>query len=246
MLNLDIATLIGAIAGFSLLLVTMMVSGSLLMYWDFLSLVIVVGGAMLSVLMRFPLRVFIKGMLTGMEVISSSTEEPEELIETLVDLANKARKESILALEKETFANEFLAKGIKMCVDGAEPRLIEEIMTDDIIILKKRMSNAKSVFQELGDATPAFGMIGTVIGLIVIMANLSDPSKIGPGLAVALVTTLYGAAAANIIFIPIAKKLKFLGGEEVRNFKIIKTGVISILEGHNPQIIRDRLNTHLL
>ena len=221
----------------------MILSGSLLMYWDLMSLAIVLGGAICATMMRWPLDVFLGGLKVGLNAILVKVDSSDEIIALILDLAGKARKESILALEREVIENPLLAKGVRLAVDGAAPEAIEEILTDDIRAIKKRVSHGVGVYDDLGESCPAFGMIGTVIGLIVIMANLADPSKIGPGLAVALITTLYGAMIANMFFTPIAKKLKFRGGEEATNGLLIKTGVLGILNGVNPALIKERLDT---
>lgn len=242
---MDLATIIGGVLGFLTVIVVMAVSGSVLMYWDFLSLVIVLGGATFSSIMRWPVSNFITGIHTGLGAIFNRLESPSELIDVIIDLATKARTNSIISLEKEEISNEFLAKGIRLAVDGTDPEMIDEILNEDIQVQKKKLANGRGIYEDMGEACPAFGMIGTVIGLIVIMGNLTDPSKIGPGLAVALVTTLYGALAANMFFIPISKKLKFRSSEEIRNYQIIKTGIQGILTGINPKLIRERLETHL-
>ena len=242
---MDIATLVGSVCCFITVVVVCIVSGSLLMYWDLMSLAVVLIGSVFSVMIRWPLDVFISGCLSGLNALMNKVEPPEELIEKICDLANKARKASILALEKEQIDNEFMAKGIKLAVDGTEPEILEEMLKDDINITRKKLKQGATLFDDFGEACPAFGMIGTVIGLIVIMANLNDPSKIGPGLAVALITTLYGACFANMLFIPLGKKLAYRVKEEVDGMVIIQTGVISIVKGVNPNLIRERLNAYL-
>jgi chemotaxis protein MotA len=241
----DLATVLGAVVGAAIIMVVMMVSGSLLMYWDFLSLSIVLGGATCATVMRWPLRAFKDGLAVGVTAVISNVEDPQELIDNIVQLAEVARKDSILGLEKIEVQNEFLAKGVRMAVDGTDPELIQQILDDDVEILKENLKNGRGIFEDMADAAPAFGMIGTVIGLIVIMANLTDPSKIGPGLAVALVTTLYGALIANMLFSPLAKKLKYRAGEQIKNCDIIKLGISSMLSGENPRLIRQRLEAFL-
>ena len=208
-----------------------------------MSLAIVFGGAFFATMMRWPLSVFFNGLKAGLGAVFSTVDSPEDIISVILELAGIARKESILALEKVTVENPMLAKGVRLAVDGTPPEMIEEILTDEMIANKKKHTEGASVFDDLAEAAPAFGMIGTVIGLIVIMANLADPSKIGPGLAVALVTTLYGAMMANMLFIPVAKKLKFRAAEHHLNSRLIKTGVLGILTGTNPKIIQERLQT---
>ena len=207
---MDLATVVGMVFSIITILVVMLMSGSLIMYWDLLSLIIVFFGALFSVLIRWTLKDLGAAVVGSvMSAVFNKVEEPEAIIDIIIDLANKARKESILSLEKEVIET-LLAKGVRLAVDGADPDLIDQIIADDLRILKKRLSDGKGFFDDMAEACPAFGMIGTVIGLIVIMANLADPTKIGPGLAVALVTTLYGSLAANMFFTPIGAKLSFV------------------------------------
>ena len=242
---MDLATVLGAVLGSATIVVVMLMSGSLIMYWDLLSLIVVIGGAVFSCMMRWPLKTSIDAIKLGLTAVFSPVESPEELVEKIIDLSQKARKESILALEKEEIENPLLAKGIRLAVDGAEPELIDQIIGDDLRIQKRKLTDGRGIFDDMAEACPAFGMIGTVIGLIVIMANLADPTKIGPGLAVALVTTLYGSLVSNMFFIPVGKKLKYRMGEYMVNGEIIKTGILGIMTGINPKLIRERLASHL-
>jgi chemotaxis protein MotA len=237
----DFATIIGLAGGTILVVIVMALSGSLMMYWDFLSVLIVMGGAIFSTIIRWSMGKFIRGMTAGLKSMMSDVDDPSELIVLVIDLANKARKESILSLEKVEIKNEFLAKAVKYMVDGLDEDSINDILQTDITSLKKRHLDGRQVYMDLGESAPAWGMIGTVIGLVVIMANLTDPSKIGPGLAVALITTLYGALAANLFFVPIAKKLKYRSEQEVQNLNIIRAGVSAILKGENPRTIQEKL-----
>ena len=242
---MDLATILGAVLGSVTIIAVMLMSGSLIMYWDLLSLIVVIGGAVFSCMMRWPLKTGLEAVKLAMTTIFNPVEPPEELVEKIIDLSQKARKESILALEREEIENPLLAKGVRLAVDGAEPSLIDQIIGDDLRILKRKLTDGRGIFDDMAEACPAFGMIGTVIGLIVIMANLADPTKIGPGLAVALVTTLYGSLVANMVFIPISKKLKYRMGQFMINGEIIKTGIFGIMTGINPKLIRERLSSHL-
>ena len=242
---MDIASVVGLSLGTGLIVGIMATTGGLMMYWDFVSLVIVMGGAFFATMARFSMPVFIKGMMSGMIAIKADLQDDAELIDEIVDCATIARKESILALEKVPVKNVFFAKSVRCMVDGYDPDLIRALLALETSNLKTRHAVGKDVYTYLGDACPAFGMIGTVIGLIVIMANLDDPSAIGPGLAVALVTTLYGSLFSNMYFIPITSKLEFNSKAEVQNLKIIKVGVEAMLAGENPKMIRSKLGSFL-
>lgn len=238
---MDLASVIGLVLGTGIVLVVMLVSGSIIMYWDFMSLAIVVGGALSATMICWPLNNFLGAIKVGVGAFFNKVSAPEALIDKIEELATIARKESVLALERVDIPDEFMAKGVRLAVDGTDPENIATMLAEDLDNLKKTLKDGRGVFEDLAELAPAFGMIGTVIGLIVIMANLNDPAKIGPGLAVALITTLYGALAANLVFIPISKKLKYRGTEEIRNYEMVKIGVASILNGDNPRLIRQRL-----
>lgn len=244
-MKLDIATLAGIGGCIVLVFGAMLLGGDLGMYWDFPSLLIVLGGAAMGVLARWPLPHFIAANLSILKSVTSSLPDPKHIIEQIVELSNVARKGSILALEKVVVEEPFLAKCVKYMVDGYDPKVIDELVELEIDNIEQRHKDSYAVSENYADACPAFGMIGTVVGLIVIMANLSDPDKIGPGLAVALITTLYGSMFANMFFIPLAQKLKYRSNEEIMNMQIIRYGVASIIKGENPRSIQEKLESFL-
>ena len=242
---MDWATLVGFFGGTALVLVTMQLAGELVMFWDFVSIIIVIGGSACATLMRWPIKNYMNGMTFGIQAVLNKVDKPQDLIEEIVELADTARKNSILALEKVPVANPYLAKCVKFAVDGHDPTIIDEVLAIDMATLHQRQKDGRAVFEHMGEACPAFGMIGTVVGLIVIMANLTDVDKIGPGLAVALITTLYGALMSNLVFIPLASKLKFRATEQAINMELIRKGVQSMLAGENPRTIREKLESFL-
>ena len=242
---MDIATIAGLVGAQVLVLGAMAMGGDMGMYVDIPSAVIVVGGAICGVLTRWPMAGFIIGVTAVMKAITSTIPDPKEIIDKIVELADTARKGSILALEKVTIEEPFLAKAVKLMVDGYDPKVIDELIELEIMNMTTRHKDGAAVMDNMGEAAPAFGMIGTVVGLIVIMANLSDPDKIGPGLAVALITTLYGSMVANMVFIPLGQKLKWRSREEQLNMAIVREGVASITKGENPRSIREKLESFL-
>lgn len=242
---MDLATLLGLVGGTGVILGVMMVSGSIGMYIDVLSAVIVLVGAFFGVMTRWPLKNFINGNKAALLALTGKVTDTTKLIEEILELAQVARKGSVLALEKVPIEDKYLGKAIRLMVDGNDPSVINTILEVDIVRMKQRHKDGRGVMENMGDATPAFGMIGTVIGLIVIMANLTDPTAIGPGLAVALVTTLYGSLVANMFFIPVAQKLKYNSSVEVTNLMVIREGVNSIVNGENPRIIQEKLESYL-
>lgn len=242
---MDLGTLVGFVGGLSLVILVMILSGSLMMYWDFLSLLIVLGGAACGTMMKWNISHVINAIKVGMKALFNTVDDPNQIIDEIISLADTARKNSILALEKVEVQNEFLAKSVRFMVDGYDQGVINEIIDVEMVSLKRRHKMGRQIFDDMAEACPAFGMIGTVIGLIVIMANLDDPDKIGPGLAVALITTLYGSLIANMVFIPVSGKLKLRSDEEILNLVLIKNGVNAILGGENPRTIKQKLDSFL-
>jgi len=242
---MDLGTVLGFVISAGFVLLGGLMGGDLLLYWDMVSLLIVFGGALGHSMMRFNLSTAIGAPKAGLVAVFGKVDDAGEIIEQIVKLADIARKESVLALEKVPIDNKYLAKSIKFMVDGYDATVIEAILDVDINAMFGRHKDGRGFFEAMGESCPAFGMIGTVMGLIVIMANLDNPDAIGPGLAVALVTTLYGSAAANMLFIPLSNKLKYKSGEELQTLQIIKLGVISILAGENPRSIREKLNAFI-
>lgn len=242
---MDIGTIIGIVAGIGLILASIMLGSGLGAFIDIPSVLVVLGGATAGMLIAFPLGQVIGSIKIAMKAFLSPKQSPEEVIEKVVDLAVKARKESIIALEKEEIDEPFLAKGIRLVVDGTAPNLVQAILKTEIGFMKQRHQSGQKVFKTLGSMGPAFGMIGTLIGLVQMLQNLSDPSAIGPSMAVALLTTFYGSVLANLIAIPIAEKLGGKSADEVLMMEVIIQGVLSILEGDNPIIVRSKLEAFL-
>lgn len=240
---MDLGTILGLVLGIGVIVVTMLMTGGLGLFWDAPSILCVVGGAVCATMIRWPLNKFLKIANITIHAIKDNNPNLEDLIAELIDIANIARKSSILALEKVTTTNKHLEKVLKTMVDGNDPDTINGIIELDIYNLKQRHKMGKQMLDNLSEGCPAFGMIGTVIGLIVIMANLDDPNAIGPGLAVALVTTLYGALFANLFFSPLASKLQVRSDVEVKTMLIIKEATNGILNGINPRAIEEKLQS---
>lgn len=244
---MDITTIIGVILGFLLLLIAMVMGGSFGAYVDAPSLVIVVGGCVAALLTAFPLAALLKAPKVVMKTIKPTTNDPEKLISQLVGFAEIARRDGILALEGMTaeMSDDLLILGIKMAVDGTDPDLIEQIMEADVENMMTRHTVGKGICDSAGRYAPAFGMIGTLIGLVAMLANMSDPSAIGAGMAAALLTTMYGAVLANVLFLPLADKLALRSEDEVLIKSIIIKGVMSIQSGDNPRVVEQKLRTFL-
>lgn len=244
---MDITTIIGIVLGFLLLIIAMVMGGSFGAYVDAPSLVIVIGGCIAALLTAFPLAALLKFPKVFKKTLKSSGSDPHSLIEQLVGFAEIARRDGILALEGMTaeMTDDLLVLGIKMAVDGTDPELIEQIMDADVENMITRHSVGKGIFDSAGRYAPAFGMIGTLIGLVAMLANMSDPSAIGAGMAAALLTTMYGAVLANVLFLPLADKLSLRSEDEILIKSIIIKGVMSIQSGDNPRVVEQKLKTFL-
>ncbi len=244
---MDIATLVGIVLSFALVLSAIMMGGSLSIFINIPSVMIVVGGTLGATMINYPLPDILKVTKVVKNAFFMKKMTANELIATFVNLAGIARREGILALESKLneMEDEFMKKGMQLSVDGLEPAAIKEILETEIDAIQDRHKLGAEIFTTMGTFAPALGMIGTLIGLVQMLQTMSDPSTIGPAMAVALLTTFYGAVMANILFLPIAGKLKNRSSEEVMIKELMTEGVISIAKGENPRVIEQKLNAYL-
>ena len=244
---MDIATLIGLLSGVGLIVWAIVQKSDLDNFVDPSSVAIVIGGSVAAALISNPLKDFLGVAKVIKNAFFTKASDPKKLIGDLVGYAEIARRDGILSLESTTkdIEDEFVVRGIQMAVDGTDPELIEQILTSDVDALVERHSHGKALLDGVGRYAPAFGMIGTLIGLVCMLQDMDDPSKIGPGMAVALLTTLYGALLANLVALPLADKLGVRSDEELLSKMIILRGVMSIQSGDNPRIVEQKLKTFL-
>lgn len=244
---MDIATVIGIIAGFGLILLSIVMGGSLDIFISVPSLIIVIGGTVAATLINYPLSDVIGVLGPVRNAFFNNDLDPRGLIQKLVDFATIARREGILALETqaEKADDEFLGKSIQLAIDGTAPELIRDILTTEVAFMEDRHSKGQSIIGAMGVFAPAFGMIGTLIGLVQMLAGMDDPSQIGQGMAVALLTTLYGAILANVVFIPAAGKLKVRTASELLAKEITIEGILSIQSGDNPRVVEQKLKAFI-
>ncbi|MFK4764233.1 motility protein A [Desulfobaculum sp. SPO524] len=244
---MDLATLIGIVLAFGLVAAAIVTGGSPLIFISIPSMLIVMGGTLGATMVNYPLANVLGVMGIIKKTFFSSLESPAEIIEKFMDYANRARREGILSLEPliKEIDDEFLKKGLQLTVDGLEPQTIQEILETEISYIEERHSKGADICSTLGAFAPAMGMIGTVIGLVQMLQTMSDPSTIGPAMAVALLTTFYGAVLANLVFNPMAGKLKTRSKEEVLLKEMVMNGILSISKGENPRIIEEKLNSFL-
>lgn len=242
---MDLATLIGFLASWGLIIATIAMGAAAGVFINVPSLLIVVGGSFAVVMMRFSLGQFIGSIKTAMKAFMHKAEAPEELIEIVVELAGIARKEGLLALEGQEINNPVLAKGISMLVDGHDSSVVRKAMNTEMNETVSRHKVGQAIFKQMGDAGPAMGMIGTLVGLVQMLSNMSDPKSIGPAMAVALLTTLYGAMLANMFALPVSDKLALRSAEEQMSKNIIIESVLGIQEGQNPKVLGELLRNYL-
>lgn len=244
---MDLGILFGIMGTWVLITWALLSGGQIGVYIDVPSLILVCGTSITVMFLAFPVRTLKELIKITQRVFFAKTQPIEQLIEDLVSYAEIARRDGILSLENTTkdIDDVFIVRGIQMAVDGTDPELIEQIMTTELENVVERHEVGKGMFDAVGKYAPAFGMIGTLVGLVAMLANMSDPSSIGAGMAIALLTTLYGAVIANAIALPIADRLSRRSAEEVLYKTIIIKGVMSIQSGDNPRIVEQKLRTFL-
>ncbi len=242
---MDLATLIGIIGAFSIISMAMVLSGGLFMYADLPSTLIVVVGSIFVVMIKFSLAQFFGALKVAVKAFVFKVDDPASLIDEVVALADAARKGGLLSLEGKEVSSDFLESGIQLLVDGHDPEVVKTLLNKDMKQTVERHELGANIFQSLGDVAPAMGMVGTLIGLVAMLANMDDPKSIGPAMAVALLTTLYGAIIANMFAIPIADKLRLRRGEESMVKSLIIDALLAIQAGQNPRVIDSMLRNYL-
>ena len=242
---MDLATLIGLIGAFAFVIMAMLLGGTLEMFVDVTSILIVFGGTTFVVMMKYNMGQFFGAIKIAMKAFLFKLETSDLLIEKIVEMSDAARKGGFLALEEAEITNSFMQKGIDMLVDGHDAEVVRNTLQNDIRLTAERHDRGADIFVNFGDVAPAMGMIGTLVGLVAMLSNMDDPKSIGPAMAVALLTTLYGAVLANMVAIPIADKLKLRSAEEKLNRSLILDGVLGIQDGQNPRVIEGVLRNYL-
>ena len=244
---MDIATLIGIVAGFGLIIVSIVMGGAPELFVNIPSVLIVVGGTLAATLINYPLGDVLGVLATLRNAFFHQATEPSELIRKIVEFANVARREGILALESHASSvdDEFLQKSVQLAIDGTAPELIKDVLTTELAFMEDRHAMGQSILNAAGAFAPAYGMIGTLIGLVQMLATLDDPSTIGGSMAIALLTTLYGAVLANVVCLPCAGKLKVRTARELLAKEIVIEGILSIQSGENPRVVEQKLKAFI-
>ncbi len=242
---MDLATIIGILGAIGFVLMAMIQGGELGTFVNGPSILIVFCGSLFVVLSQYTFGQFFgAGKIAG-KAFMFKIETPESQIEKIVEMADAARKGGFLALEEAVIENAFMQKGVDMLVDGHDVEVVRATLGKDISMTTERHEFGKTIFKGLGDVAPAMGMIGTLVGLVAMLANMDDPKTIGPAMAVALLTTLYGAMLANLVCLPISVKLGHRAEEEKLNQSLVLDGIIGIADGQNPRVIEGILKNYL-
>jgi chemotaxis protein MotA len=242
----DLATIIGILAGLVVVIIAMLLGGNIGQFVDLPSVLIVIGGGLAATLVRFPLSGIGAAMvLGGKSAFTHKKTSPSELVEEIANLGDVVRKNGPLGLENVEVSHPMLQKGTQYVTDGFEPAFIRESLERERDLSLERLAEGQRVFKALGESAPAFGMIGTLVGLVQLLANMDDPSTIGPAMAIALLTTMYGAIIANLICLPIADKLEAKFAVEEVNLSLVIDGVTQIRDNKSPTLIREMLLAYL-
>jgi len=251
---MDLTTLFGALAGLFAIAAGIMMKSSgglsiaqFILFWNFPSILITFGGSFAATLINYPLKQVFGVVQIAKKVLTEPDEDTSRLIGTFVSLAQKAKKEGFLSLESDIkrIDNDFLKRGMGLVIDGQDQEFIRSLLETEVNFIAERHRIGQEIFLMMGTYSPAFGMIGTIIGLIQMLANLQDQSQIASGMAVALLTTFYGATASYLIFLPIAGKLKRRSETELHIKEIIIRGVLLIQSGTTPSVIEANLQAYL-
>lgn len=242
---MDFATIVGILFAFATIIGAIAVGGDMAIFFNIPSILIVVGGTFGATIVRVSFADFFGSFKIGLIAVMHAEPSPRDLIEESVQLATVARKEGILALEDQTISNPFLEKGITLCIDGHPPETVERVLSKEIAMSIERHEKGVAMWKSIGDYAPAMGMIGTLIGLVQMLSNMDDPKAIGPAMAVALLTTLYGAVIANAFALPLAEKLQAVSDQERLTNDLIMEAIGSIQSGVNPRVMEQVLLTYL-
>jgi chemotaxis protein MotA len=244
---MDIASLIGSIVGIGVIAYTMHHEGGFLMFWNTSAFILVFGGVIAAVFLSYPMQACLALPAVLKKCFLYPLPSPATEIERMAEYAVLARREGLLGLEEKTkeIRDPFLSKGVMLVVDGFSAESVREILEIDLAAMKERHGVSKKILDNMAAMAPGYGMVGTLLGLVAMLARLSDPSSIGGSMAVALLATFYGAAAANVIFMPLAAKLEARTKEEGMIRQLMIEGILAIQKGDKPQVLRERLKAFL-
>ena len=244
---MELGLIIGLVAGMAFTIISIIIGGGNIgSFIDPPSFMITVGGAMSAVIASYPLPSFLKAMKSTGKIFKPDNVDPIAAIKDVIELANVARKEGLLALDdKSADMNGFLRKGIMLVVDGTDQELVRNVLETEMGYIEDRHKENIEIWELMASQFPAWGMVGTLGGLVIMLQNLDDPTTIGPKMAVAIITTFYGSLFANWLSTPIANKMKYYSKQEMLVKEIIVEGILSIAAGENPRIIEEKLKVFI-
>lgn len=242
---MDLATVIGLFSGTGLILTAVILGGSAGVFVNVPGILIVIGGALAVTFIKFTMSDVLNSFAVTVKAFAFKLDPPEEIIQRMVSYAKLAKKEGLIALDQEKPKDPYTAKALRYLADGYDEEIIEDMLNKDIRVTVQRHTVGQSVFKGMGSSAPAFGMIGTLIGLVQMLSSMSDPSSIGPSMAVALLTTLYGALMANLVCIPLADKLCLRSQQEQANKTIIREAAVKITQAVSPTVLEEGLRIYL-
>ncbi|PID78050.1 MAG: motility protein A [Deltaproteobacteria bacterium] len=242
---MDFGSFIGFLSGLTLIFSAIFINGDMGSFINIPGLMIVIGGTVASTLLTFEFKHVVTAFKTAVIAFSGKQEDPNKIVETMIRLCRLSRQRGLLALSDIKTESDFLKKACGLIADGSEESTVRAALETEIDYLKMRHYNIHDVFRKMGAYSPAFGMLGTLIGLIQMLTQLANPETIGPSMAVALITTFYGSLISTLFFLPIAGKLKSKTVKQVMNLEIILEGCVSILNNDNPLIIYEKLSSFI-
>jgi chemotaxis protein MotA len=244
---MDIGTILGFVLGFGFISAAIMMHGSLTDFIDIPGAMVAFGGSTSAIFIMFPMKKALGVFGVVKHCFLFKLANPKEEIARLTELATVARRDGLLALEKRIpdLNDPFLVRGLEMVIDGTPKEKLEEVLNIELQYIQERHTTGKKIFDQLGASLPAFGMVGTLIGLIQMLHELDDPTKIGAGMAVAMVTTFYGAFVANLIYLPLAGKLEARNKEETLLRELMIQGLAALVEGEAPRAMETKLKAFL-
>ncbi|GHD41669.1 chemotaxis protein MotA [Marinobacter persicus] len=243
---MDILTLVGLLAGTMIVILAMVADTSAMTFVNLPGLAIVLGGTFAVTLIKFRMASVVSSFKLAMKAtFTDHLARPVELIRETATLGRIVRKEGLLGLENHETEDEFLQKAINLCVDGHPPETVEDALLQESEQTAERYDMAERVFRGIGESAPAIGMLGTLVGLVQMLKTLDDPSTIGPAMAIALLTTLYGSFIAQLIALPLAEKLQLKAEDDARNQMLIITSIKSIMRGENPRVMTEILSSYV-
>ncbi len=243
---MDIATIAGIVSGIAVIGGAIVAGGDPMGFVDLPSAMIVFGGTTAATLIKFPMSDLMTALKTGISVgFKNPPSDPQSIYDKAIEMSGIVRKNGLLGLESVKIEHELFARGIRMCTDGLSHEVIEATINRELTMGILKQEKGELIFRGIGDAAPAFGMIGTLVGLVQMLANLDDPAAIGPAMAIAMLTTFYGAFIANLIALPLADKLAFKTEQDRLGRELVVESVLQIQQQQNPNVMEEILKAYL-